>query len=246
MPEHGRWVAQGLGKLNITNWRDRTEPLQERKFYILFLTLLVYLVVYPYVQHSGTDYVGFRIFACAVTLLSVYAVSFRRSFGLLALGLAAPTIVRHAMLIEGNEGTFPLLVTIFSFLFDLAVVVIIFRRVFAMDQPNSEAIFGALCVYLLVGFSFANGYLLLASMQPHAFSFDPAANFHRSPTRFSFIYYSFGTMTSLGAPGITPSSDVARSLTIMQAILGVLYLAVLIARLLSLYKKPLKTDDSPL
>ena len=49
--------------------------------------------------------------------------------------------------------------------------------------------------------------------------------------RFDLIYYSFGTMTCLGANGIAAVSNQARSLSLIEAILGVLYLAVLISRL---------------
>jgi hypothetical protein len=90
-----------------------------------------------------------------------------------------------------------------------------------------------------VGFSFSNGYFLLATLQPGSFSFDVASNFPKVPGRFTFIYYSFGTLTSLGAPGITPASHASRSLTVIEAILGVLYLAVLISRLISMYKRPI-------
>ena len=113
---------------------------------------------------------------------------------------------------------------------------VIFRHVFAKEQSNSETIFGALCIYLLVGFSFASAYGMVATFQPNAFYLDPRTNLHIVPDRFDFIYYSFGTMTSLGAAGITPVSPQARSVSVLKAILGVLYLAVLIARLMGAYR----------
>jgi uncharacterized membrane protein len=87
-----------------------------------------------------------------------------------------------------------------------------------------------------VGFSFASLYEMIAAAQPTAFYFDPHSNLHAVPARFDFIYYSFCTMTSLGAAGITAVSPQARSITVLEAILGVLYLAVLIARLMGAYR----------
>ncbi len=116
------------------------------------------------------------------------------------------------------------------------IVVIIFRHVLAEQAPTSETIFGALCIYLLVGFTFAGVYGLVAAVQPNAFYLDPRANLHTVPDRFDLIYYSFATMTSLGAAGITPVSPQARSFSILEAILGVLYLAVLIAGLIGAYR----------
>lgn len=77
---------------------------------------------------------------------------------------------------------------------------------------------------------------MVAKLQPNAFYLDPITNLHRVPDRFDFIYYSFGTMTSLGAAGITAVTAEARSVSILQTILGVLYLAVLIARLMGAYR----------
>jgi uncharacterized membrane protein len=57
------------------------------------------------------------------------------------------------------------------------------------------------------------------------------------PNRFDFIYYSFGMMTQLGAAGITAVSDQARSISLLEAILGQLYLAVLISRLVGAYRR---------
>jgi uncharacterized membrane protein len=105
-----------------------------------------------------------------------------------------------------------------------------------MEKPDSETIFGALCIYLLVGFSFASIYGMVAAFQPNAFYLDPRTNLHQVPDRFDFIYYSFGTMTSLGAAGMIAVSSHARSISILEAILGVLYLAVLIARLMGAYR----------
>jgi hypothetical protein len=131
-----------------------------------------------------------------------------------------------------------------SLVFDVFVVVVIFRRVFSHDKPNAETVFGALCIYLLVGFSFASIYGMVVSLDPAAFYLDPTTNHHMLPDRFDFIYYSFGTMSSLGAPGISPVSGEARSLSVIEAILGVLYLAVLIARLMGAYRSQPAPSDT--
>ena len=61
-------------------------------------------------------------------------------------------------------------------------------------------------------------------------------NLHTIPDRFDFIYYSFGMMTQLGAAGIAAVTDQARSVSVIEAILGQLYLAVLISRLIASYR----------
>jgi hypothetical protein len=214
----------------------RASALTGRKFFLLFLFLLGSLILYPFAQHSAFGYYAFRVLGSVVIVLSVYAVSFRRSLVIIALLLAIPTVWQRVLPTRADASLFSILNIVLSFVFDAFIVVVIFRRVFARDQPNSETIFGALCIYLLVGFSFASIYGMLATVQPNAFYLDPRINLHAVPDRFDFIYYSFGTITALGAAGITAVSGEARSVTVIEAIIGILYLAVLIARLMGAYR----------
>jgi hypothetical protein len=117
------------------------------------------------------------------------------------------------------------------------VMTVIFRRVFTRETPDAEAICGALCLYLMLGFSFSSIYTVVATLQPNAFYLDPLVNSHKFPNAFDFIFYSFGTMTSLGAAGMMAVSPQVRSLSVIESILGVLYLAVLISKLMGAYRK---------
>jgi hypothetical protein len=206
-----------------------------RKFSALFVLLLAYLVLYPYGQHAGLPYLAFRIFGIAVTVLSVWAVSFRRAFAVIAVCLAAPALVQRILLTRADQGRLQLTSIVVGLAFDLFIVAVIFHRVFLREEPTREAIFGALCVYLLAGFGFASLYGMLTAMQPRAFYLDPRMNAHPVPDRFDLIYYSFSTLTCVGATGISPVTTQARSISVIEGLLGVLYLAVLISRLLAAY-----------
>jgi hypothetical protein len=220
------------------------QSLSGHKFFLLFLFLLAILVFYPYVQNGGFGYLVFRVVGIAGILIAVYAIRLRRTLLLVALLLAAPAALERLLLREPDAGFLSILSIVLSSVFDIFIVVVIFRRVFGKDQPNSETIFGALCIYLLVGFAFASLYGMVAAIQPKAFYLDPQTNLHAIPNKFDFIYYSFATMVSLGAVGITAVSAPARSLSVIEAIIGVLYLAVLIARLMGAYRY--QSDSGPL
>jgi hypothetical protein len=211
-------------------------PLISNRFFILFILLLATLLLYPYAESSHLGYIAFRIIGSAAILISVYAAKIHRGLLVIAIILAIPALFQRIFRPHTDATSFSIFSVTLNFVFDLLIVVVIFRHVFARDRANSETIFGALCVYLLVGFSFSNFYGIVAAFQPNAFYLDPQTNLHTTPVRFDFIYYSFSTMTSLGAAGITPVTPQARSFTILEAILGVLYLAVLIARLMGAYR----------
>jgi hypothetical protein len=214
--------------------------LTEHKFFLLFLFLLASLVLYPYLKDGGFGYFAFRVISAAGILVAVYAIRLRRTLLVVVLLLAVPAVLNRLLPHDPNAGFLSILSIVLSFIFDVFVVVAIVRQVFTTDQPNSETIFGAVCIYLLVGFTFASLYGLASAVQPRAFYLDPLTNHHAIPDRFDFIYYSFATLTSLGATGVTAVSDPVRSLSAIEAIIGVLYLAVSIARLMGAYRNPSK------
>jgi hypothetical protein len=219
--------------------RDRkVSAITGHKFFLLFVFLLLYLIVYPYTENKGFAYYTLRVIGIGITLLSVYAVSFRRSLVFVGMALAIPTLTQHLRFAEWDASATSLLTVVLTLAFDSFIIVAIFRRVFVHKQPTAETIYGALCIYLLVGFGFASIFKLLAVVQPHAFYLDPATSLNTTLNRFDLIYYSFGTLTCLGANGITAVTNQARSLSIIEAILGVLYLAVLISRLVGSRTKP--------
>ena len=97
-------------------------------------------------------------------------------------------------------------------------------------------IMGAISVYLLIGFSFAFLYAVLDRFQPDAFPvrFDIAETGPGDPET-PFLYYSFVTLTTLGFGDILPSTGAARTLSWMEAVIGQLYLTILVARLVGLH-----------
>jgi hypothetical protein len=106
-------------------------------------------------------------------------------------------------------------------------------QVFREGPITSQRIQGAIVVYLLIGLAFAQGYEVVYYLVPNAFQMaQPAAAVSRQP--YSLLYYSFVTMTTIGYGDILPLHPAARSLAVAEGLAGPLYLAILIARLVSM------------
>jgi hypothetical protein len=105
------------------------------------------------------------------------------------------------------------------------------------QKVTTDKIYGALSVYMLIGFAWAPLYRIVYMNDPSSFS--GTQSVYVGVYHFDFIYYSFVSLCTLGFGDITPVSGIARSLTVLEAMTGVFYMAVMIARLVSLYK----TDD---
>jgi hypothetical protein len=108
--------------------------------------------------------------------------------------------------------------------------VVVAGQVYRAGPVTYHRIQGAVAVYLLFGLIWASAYALLNHLSPGAFSGNVEAAVPQT-----WIYYSFITITTTGYGDIGPVHPVARSLAIAEAVAGQLYIAITLARLVSLY-----------
>jgi hypothetical protein len=101
------------------------------------------------------------------------------------------------------------------------------RHVLAEGEVTQQRIEGALALYLLVALAFANAYETLDGMAPGAFT-------GATDLPESFRYFSLIVQTSTGFGDIVPATPLARTLVTLQAVTGQIYMAVVLARLVSL------------
>ena len=124
--------------------------------------------------------------------------------------------------------------------------VAILRDVLTQPMVGLDTIVGGCSVYLLVGICFGIAFSLIESIIPGSFlvggqPVDPEY-MHRLP---ELVYLSFVVLTSVGFGDILPISRPARGLVMMEAIFGQLYLAILVARLVSLNSSRASGDHGP-
>ena len=119
-----------------------------------------------------------------------------------------------------------------SVVFMMLVCTAMLRQVFRPGEINSHRFRGAIAAYLLIGYIFALVFVMVENSAPGAFhgmTTDTRDHLFRDA-----VYFSFVTLATLGYGDITPASEVARSLAIIEAIVGQLFIAILIGRLISL------------
>ena len=93
-----------------------------------------------------------------------------------------------------------------------------------------NVIYAAIAVYLFIAFMWAFLFLLVEKLQPGSITLGGTEE-----STFHFFYYSFVTITTLGYGDITPTSEIARSLALLEAVIGQIYLVVLVARLVGIH-----------
>lgn len=94
---------------------------------------------------------------------------------------------------------------------------------------------GDFVVYLLIGGTWAGIYSLVEAVAPGSFAFDRALNPDGVIRTFDLIYFSFTSLTTMGYGDLVPATSHARSFAVLEAIVGVMYLATIISRLVGIY-----------
>lgn len=109
---------------------------------------------------------------------------------------------------------------------------LVLRRVFCAGRINVHRVLGAVAVYLLLGLMFAHIFRLIAIGSPNAFlMLGQPATYEQIAQHLT--YFAFVALTTLGFGDITPVHPMAKSMTLLSALLGTLYPAILIGRLVS-------------
>jgi hypothetical protein len=211
----------------------------------IFLVMIVVVVfVLPSLASLGiTSRLFFDIFFSLLLISGIASMSGRRRVFITLAGISIVALaVRWIDAFNASAllDVLNLLATITAIiLFSTVVLSLVLKR----GPITAHRIQGAIAVYLLLGLSWAHTYDLIEYLSPGAFTGAITAS-----SRFSsWMYFSFVTLATLGYGDISPVHPVARSLAVAEAITGQLYLAILIARLVSqeLYYRASKEGDTP-
>src|SRR6266480_719701 len=208
----------------------------------LLIALALLLFFFPFVEEvKGGDLIV-SLLLSLVLLSAVLAVASRGRTLVVALLLAIPAIggrwINHF-----RPDLIPPAVFLVAGLALVAFVVVnLLRFVLRAPSVNTEVLCASISAYLMLGLMWTMAYWLVDQLTPGgAFSFNTNAGTH-SMSGFTGFYFSFVTLSTVGYGDITPVSRIARWLAAMEAMTGLLYVAVLIARLVALYSSP-KSDD---
>lgn len=103
-------------------------------------------------------------------------------------------------------------------------------------RVTADKIFAAICVYMLLEYGWTFVYSLLLELQPQSFAITSEVARNDYVDRISQLrYFSFTTLTTVGYGDIVPRSPAARTMTILEAVMGQFYLVALVGRLVGLH-----------
>ncbi|MCB9921028.1 MAG: hypothetical protein H6822_02535 [Planctomycetaceae bacterium] len=218
------------------------------KFFVLLGSLLVLLVGAAFLEGGQFSDAGFCALLTGVLLVAVVSVCRRHNNLGRGLALTIPTVVLNWIGYATGRLEVFLAHDILIIFFFVFVAYHVFRAVLDDRHVTLDTIGGAACVYLLVGlaWTYVYGTILLVDGGSIRFATPTAVNGVSPFGSSNFAetaYFSFVTMTTLGYGDVTPTSPPARTAAYLQAVFGQFYLAVLVARLVSLHIVQMTRDQ---
>jgi hypothetical protein len=210
------------GQLRLFHPGQGSGPRYGSLLLILIVTYLLSALTEAYIV-SAVQVILFL----AVVLIALRGGRFRRRTGqiiavVLLLGSAAAAILR----LVDNHGAAAALASLWTALILLLAVFYIVRQVLAQPQITEQSIYGVVSAYMMIGLIFAAVYLAMFSFSHQFFVNGP------DDTK-TFQYFSFTTLTTLGYGDFTAASDAGRAVAVLEAIVGQMFLATLVARLVA-------------
>jgi hypothetical protein len=183
--------------------------------------------------------IGGRLYHYMVALILIIAVietAATPSTRLLGILLGIPAIGARLVYAESVDSTvFGGGVLVLNAIFFAFLIWNLLRDLLKGDRSTSERVFGALTAYLLIGVVFALIYAHAFFRDPNCFKIPadlvPEGPYTEAMMMPVFTYFSFVTMTTLGYGDFVPLTEQTRTLAWMEAIIGQLYLAVMVGGL---------------
>jgi len=236
----------------MTDRKSLFEAYRERPYRNIFVALAVVILVDALAPNAFARGRFADLMLAAVLVAALVETVRTRRNAMLAMILGLPAIALRVIAAFTQDST-PMNTTVVT-LTALFVGFLIWNLLHDLskgDRSTGERIFGALCAYVFIGLFFALIYSHIEFRQPGSFATSQAI-FAEDALQESnlfpiFTYFSFVTLTTLGYGDISPIAEHARTLAWFEALLGQLYLAVMVAGFVAVHiSENMKKDrDDP-
>jgi len=218
------------GVVRTGGLRELGRGYLRQRYAILFYTLLLTMVAAPVFAAFGLKGALIELFLAANLLAAVMPVSAGSNRCVLLTVIVVVWLARPVAAWFDHPTLSAMTLGIWT-LIGLFAAAAALRFAMRATLVDAEHLYAALSAYLLAGIFFGLFYWVIEQIAPGTFA--AAGDF----SRMSAIYFSFVTLATLGYGDIVPRTDVARGLAIVEGVGGQLFLAVMVARLVSLYSR---------
>ena len=203
----------------------------KERFFILLVSLMGLMVISPMSEEFIILKLLLDVFVTLVFISCIYAVSNKKIVVCISFALALPMFISMWVPVSAKISSLTLTGDLFGIFFMAFIVFEILSFIFKERDVSPNIIYASIVAYLLLAVMWAFIYKVIETLQPGSFS---ASQKIVGEGRSLFSYYSFVTITTLGYGDITPIKGAARAFSMLEAVIGQIYLVVLVARLVGM------------
>jgi len=216
-------------KIRLRNLQDQySDPI------LTALTVLLLVLMFVAAPLQATGHIVFQVFGFLVALAIIAGAAFMSgsTAAFIAMMVALSMNITAAVHMLSNPSALDLHLLAGGWLI-LAITLglVVARQVFAAGRVTYHRIVGAILLYFLISIMFVALFAIVGQADPKAFS--GIAIGDNAALASNLIYFSFVTLTSTGYGDVVPVHPIARSLCNLESIMGQLYPAILLARLVT-------------
>jgi hypothetical protein len=199
----------------------------------LLAVLVLLILIDPVVAISDWISIALTVLLLASLLLVAWSLRVRGPV-LLALVVLGLVVMAVLFAVPGSSHWSWVAAEAALTAFTAIVTICLLQYVLNREAITADKVFAAIDAYVLIGFTFASLYTFLGLVQPNAFHVT-VPGIEGPFSWIEMMYFSFTVLTTTGFGEITPATNLARSLIVIEQVLGVMYVAFLVARLVNLY-----------
>ena len=230
-------ILEKVGKEMITKER---RVIRHRMSYLLLAIIVLTIFI---LQELGETLPALDLVFAIVIISAVYVAGSERNWLIAAILLAIPTLILSVI---SDLDTWPadnlaIIYLVFLCLFVGFAAMAVIREILLADAITVHTISAALVVYLLIGLLWALLFFIAEVKNPGSYNITEDLSYYQDKSENIFsdlTYFSLITITSTGYGDITPTGELSRTLASLEAVLGQVFLAVLVAWLVGKYLTP--------
>jgi hypothetical protein len=212
----------------------RKDSIKGRAIYVLILIVLLNMI-YPITSNGNVvALIIYQVLYAGLFVAGIFITSDSRAHLTWSVSIAVVWLIVAVLYALDPTSFWKTQTTYFILLiFHATIIWVLMRFIFTSEAVNADVIYAAAAVYFLLSFFFVPIYGMLEVAVPGSFVDN---TLHSAVSWQQFVYFSLITLSTAGYGDVLPANSWARMLAGLEVTVGVLYVAILMARLVSLYE----------
>jgi hypothetical protein len=198
---------------------------------VLILTFIISSFSDSFLGRIVSNFMSFITVIIIINIVQIKVKFYKIIYRGLALLSLLGGFLFDLQLIPSQKIGLILCTSLINIAFIAVAIHIITKKVMLSDKVTQDTIRGGICIYLLIGVFFAIIYQASYTLSPQSF----VIGYQESGAIFNSVYFSFVTLTTLGYGDIIPIHNLVRTLVNLEGIIGTIYPAITLGKLVSLY-----------